>query len=179
MKDYIIIQAKREIGIQIIFALKAFQNISVKGEGEMLTTFSSIHSFLTHCANISKLLWSVPSRIKKGSIKDALGANLADELKITTLPLLKDKTFRDDLDYYDERMVNWIKRFYPKNATSARKVVNDLSMGTKTSKDTLYLRHYNPKTGIYTFDEHELNLHDLNREILELQKIIGGPILLS
>ena len=58
VETYIALQAQREIGVQILFALAAFENISKKGEDDAIITFSSIHSFLTHCANISKLLYS-------------------------------------------------------------------------------------------------------------------------
>ena len=58
MNDYITIQAEREVVIQILFALAAFKNITKKGECNAIETFSSIHSYLTHCANISRLLWS-------------------------------------------------------------------------------------------------------------------------
>jgi len=165
-KAYIAIQAQREIEVQILFALATFKNITKKGEGNVITTFSSIHSFLTHCANISRLLWS-PKKNRNPNIKDEIGNDLAVLLKIPELPLLQNRKFRDDLDHYDERLVNWIKNAYPnKQATT------DLVIGEKRLTGMLYLRHYNPGIGIYTFNNNELNLKELHREIILLQEFI-------
>lgn len=177
MRDYIQMQAKREVGIQILFALQAFSNITEKGEGNALMTFSSIHSFLTHAANISKLLWAGNPPGGKKNVKTIIGSDLADVLGIQPLPLLRDKGFRDDLDHYDERLVAWIESVYPKDPAAPRIAVTDLAIGAKVDgPNTLYMRHYNPATKIYTFWDKELNLGTLKDEMLELQGIIGSPI---
>jgi hypothetical protein len=176
MKDYIQLQAKREVGVQILFALQAFSNITEKGEGNALMTFSSIHSFLTHAANISKLLWSGNPPSGKKNLKTILGSDLADVLGIGPFPLLKDKGFRDDLDHYDERLVAWIESVYPTDPAAPRTVVTDLAIGTKVvGPNTLYMRHYDPATKIYTFGGRELDLGKLKEEVIKLQGVIGGP----
>ena len=76
MDDYIVMQASREIGIQILLAKRAFKNIEIKSEHDHLAALSSMHSFLTHCANISKLLWSSPPRRGHNNIKSVLGVDL-------------------------------------------------------------------------------------------------------
>lgn len=167
-KGYLGFQALREIDLQIRFALTAFENITKKGEGDLITTFSSIHSFLTHCANISRLLWS-PASNHNSSIKKELGDDLSALLNIPTLSLLKNRKFRDDLDHYDERLIEWIKNAYPnKQATT------DLVIGEKLqNKGMLYLRHYEPQSHVYTFNNKELNLKDLHDEITNLSQLIS------
>ncbi|MES2930770.1 MAG: hypothetical protein V4665_03225 [Patescibacteria group bacterium] len=183
LQNYIIMQAQREISMQILFALAAFDNISKKGEGNILLTFSSIHSFLTHCANVSKLLWS--SKDKKGqylvdTIGMQIGKDLADVIEIPMFVLLQNKSFRNDLDHYDQRMVKWINEEYPKhkNSDADRRVVSDLTIGDKNEKggtNALHLRNYDPMTKIYTYAERDLDLGALQIELLELQKFLGGP----
>ena len=179
LQNYVAMQAQREIGVQVLFALAAFENITKKGEGNIILTFSSIHSFLTHCANISKLLWS-PPKATSGTIRSEIGQDLADAIGTPVLPLLKDKSFRDDLDHYDERMLRWIKEEYPKhqNGDADRRPVSDLTIGDKNQKggqNALHLRNYNPDTKIYTYAERDLDLGALRDELLELQIFLGGP----
>lgn len=174
IKNYVQMQAKREVATQILFALKTYENINIKGNGGVLLTFSSIHSFLTHSANISKLLWSGKPWAKNKNIKSILGSDLGDVLGVIDFPLLKDKSFRDDLDHYDERLVEWIEEVYPTDPAAPRRVVNDLSVGTIVGTDTLYLRHYDPTSTVYTFGDRKLNLGALHEELVRLQKVIGG-----
>ncbi|NNM83596.1 hypothetical protein HKL94_00015 [Candidatus Parcubacteria bacterium] len=176
---YITLQAQREIGVQILFALAAFDNLTKKGEGNVITTFLSIHSFLTHCANISKLLYS-PKRRRNKIVKDAVDKTLAELIETPDSPHLKDRSFRDDLDHYDERLIGWIEEEYPKhkNKNPSRRPVSDLTIGDKDQKggrDALHLRNYNPDSKTYTFGDRDLNLEELHQEILILQKFIGSP----
>lgn len=173
INTYIVIQAQREIGVQINFALAAFNNITKKGEGNAITTHSSIHSFLTHCANISKLLWSEVIKIE-------IGKDIVEVIGAPSLPLLKDRTFRNDLDHYDERLVSWIKDEYPKHRSSdpSRRPVSDLTIGDKAhigGPNALHLRNYDPLSKVYTYGDRELNLEEMRKELIELQKFIGGP----
>lgn len=167
MKEYIVLQAQREICTQIIFALAAYDNITKKAEIDRVTIHSSIHSFLTHCSNISRLLWS---SARRGSIKSEICCDLASVLEIPNLPLLADRDLRNDLDHYDERLVSWIKEAYP-----VRMSVSDLTVGDITVKGrpgTKHLRHYDPSTTVYTFENHKTVLKDLRQELLGLQKFL-------
>ena len=49
----------REIWTQCRFAEISYSNIIDKSRRDVDTTFSSIHSFLSHCGIVSKLLWSL------------------------------------------------------------------------------------------------------------------------
>lgn len=173
---YISLQAQREICTQILFALSAHSNITIKGEGNAITTFSSIHSFLTHSANISKLLWPNPGA--PISVRTEIRQDLGDALGAPDLPLLKDTSFRNDLDHYDERMVTWIKDEYPKhkNGDPSRRTVSDLTIGDKNQKggeNALHLRNYNPGTHVYTYGDKDLDLDEMHRELLTLQAFLG------
>lgn len=174
MSAYILMQAKREVGVQICFALAAFENITKKGEGDIIIAFSSIHSFLTHCANVGKLLWST-------EIRTETGQDLATHLGTTGLSLLKDRSFRNDLDHYDERLVCWIKAEYPKheNGDADRRPISDLTIGDKDLKggrNALHLRHYDPHTKNYTYGDRNLDLEALRNELIAIRQLRGiGP----
>lgn len=168
-KAYITLQAQREIGTQILFALAAFKNITKKGKRNDIRTHSSIHSFLTHSANISKLLWSPPAKRGETNVQMEIGDDLAIVLGVPKLPLLKNRDLRNDLDHYDVRLVSWINDVFPK-----RKPISDLTVGKKINGAIIF-RHYDPVTTTYTFKNHEVSLTDLRNELVALQSFIGGP----
>ncbi len=174
MKEYIVLQAQREICTQIIFALAAYGNITKKAETDRVTIHSSIHSFLTHCSNISRLLWSPTDH---ESIKHEIGDDLASVLGVPHLPLLANRDLRNDLDHYEERLVRWIKKAYPDRMSISNLTVGDITL--KGSPGTKHLRHYDPSTTAYTFEDHEIVLANLKQELLTLQKFLGCFVLLD
>lgn len=171
--------SEMEIRKQCMFAMAAFANITKKGEGETPITFSSIHSFLTHCANISKILWSPKPNPKHpgATLKEAIGENVADRLHIGGSSPIKVKKYRDTLDHYDERIVKWVKEALIRKEKHREVPIVDMTIGKKTIADALYLRHYDPETGIFTLMSEELNLKTLHDEVFEIEKKTGGPLM--
>lgn len=55
-RDYWVEMSIREIWTQAHFAELAYANIDIKATKDTDIVFSSIHSFLSHCAMVSKLL---------------------------------------------------------------------------------------------------------------------------
>ncbi|GEM_PF-5514202 len=164
-----------EIRCQCLFAMETFKNITKKGEGEKIMTFSSIHSFLTHCANISKILWSRPNPKYPGvTFKEVIGENVSDRLRIGGSSPIKDMEHRDGLDHYDERIVRWVKDALSRNGKKEIPIV-DLTIGEKHFSDALYLRHYDPEAGLFTFIGKELNLKVLYDEVVRINGIVRGP----
>jgi hypothetical protein len=164
--------AENEVRLQMMFAFIALKNIEKKSKRNKCTVFSSLHSFLTHCANISKLLWSGKDR--RGNyvgVHKMLDQDLADLLGLSAenFSLLKNKSFRNDLDHYDERLVEWIKQ-----ASQSSLPVCDCVIGTKNGEPTFYIRHYDPNTEIFTFMNRELDINAMKSELLELNKVING-----
>ncbi|HEX7724132.1 MAG TPA: hypothetical protein VF438_00100 [Candidatus Paceibacterota bacterium] len=182
MQDYLVIQAKREVGIQALYALRASQNIYVKSEKDKPFVMSSVHSLLTHCANISKLLWSPLPRKGNKNIKSILGVDLAEALGIkeTDFPLIRSRIFRDSLDHFDERLVEWIEKAFPTTPGKPQISVTDLVVGRAVSgPNMMNVRHYDPDTHVFTFMDDQLNLEDLKNELLKIQEIVGGPIIIE
>ena len=72
-KDFWIEMSIREIWTQAHFAELAYQNIDPKAAGGTDAVFSSIHSFLSHCAIVSKMLSAKDQETPPKSIGDILG----------------------------------------------------------------------------------------------------------
>ena len=122
--------------------------------------FRSIHSFLTHTSNISRLLWpAVPTR-GKGESDDAYEVRLSSKLAITRaralratfcLPdehVLKSRRLRDLLEHFDEKLDEW------RTTSVHRNIVNDF-IGPKNGivgiAETDMMRWFDPSTKSFTF----------------------------
>jgi hypothetical protein len=83
--------------------------------------FRSIHSFLTHASNVSRILWPALPRRKKRESDEAYivrirrfdrisrSIDLRAQLDLADEHLLKDRTLRDHLEHFDERLDQWRK----------------------------------------------------------------------
>jgi hypothetical protein len=67
--------------------------------------FRNIHSFLTHAANLSKLFWIFSREPKSEAVERAEA--LRKLLGISEDHLLKNRSFRNNLDHFDERLDSW------------------------------------------------------------------------
>lgn len=145
-----------EIRAQATFAEMAYRNIDRKAHivNEWIV-FSSIHSFLSHCAMISKML-------------RAKGATKTIE-KILGLPLksiIHDREFRNHLEHYDERLKKWIRK-----AGVGASVINHC-IGDKTmisGDNIVFVSFYNPMNKIFTFIDEEFNLELMFAEVQKIK----------
>lgn len=155
----------REVLSQAQYAEVAYGNVRVKGTSNTIVTFSSIHSFLTHAGMLSKLLWS--KKLKDPSTGKILAKtlNLPDDLKI------KDRRFRNILEHYDEYLKEWVDN------KGGRVTIMDNCIGPKNAvhiPNSLWVRHYEPGTNIFTLLDTDLNLEELHKEVvLIIDKAIG------
>jgi len=140
--------------------------------------FRSIHSFLTHASNISKLLWTSLPHKKKGETQEQYKnrcnqikkGNRSRELRETlNLPddehALKSRKLRDHLEHFDERLDEWEK------SSSNRNYVQDL-IGPRGSisgiQDTDMMRWFDPTTNDFLFRGESYNLQVLATAIKSL-----------
>src|SRR5258708_20725593 len=89
----------REISKEGHFADIAYNNIQAKGAVSTDIVFSSIHSFLSHCAMISKLL---------EASEPGGGATIGAVLRVPSSSPIHKRKFRNSLEHYDERLKDWI-----------------------------------------------------------------------
>lgn len=159
-QDYWVEMSIGEILTQAKFAKIAYMNIDPKAEEGVDSVFSSIHSFLSHCASMSKLL-----KAKNGETESS--QSIGAVLKIDDISMIHDREFRNNLEHYDERIRRWIRKF----ALGAN--VGTYNIGPKKSfqvSNMIFVSHFDPTTGLFTFIDKDLLLSDLFKES---QRIMG------
>lgn len=125
----------REVSTQCTFAIKAYDNINAKA-GNTDVVFSSIHSFLSHCRNIWRLLENtkLSQDVQPKTIRELLSVSKSSPLGNTGL--------RNMLEHYDKELYKWIKGMA---GTSLIRDFNVFPNDTITAPDgSVWLRHYDP-----------------------------------
>jgi hypothetical protein len=136
--------------------------------------FRTIHSFMTHASNVSKLFWPAPPRRKSGETDAAYRSRClsipkiarATELRnLLGLPedghVLKSRTLRDHLEHFDERLDQWqatsIRRNYFQDAIGSREMLVGF-------EDTDFMRWFDPVKKCMLF----------RGESFDVQEIVNG-----
>jgi hypothetical protein len=146
-KDFWIEMSIREIWTQCHFAERAFANLDAKAVSNTDVVFSSIHSFLSHSAMVSKLL---RARDEVATIGDVLGISSSSDIH--------NRTFRNHLEHYDERLKNWIQE------KGTNKAIGTYNIGPKPAlqvPNIVFVGHYDPATTTFTFVDEDLDLKNL------------------
>ena len=146
-KDLWVEMSIREIYTQAHFAGIAYSHLNLKAVTGTDLVFSSIHSFLSHCAMISKMLKATDNENPPHSIGSVLG--------ISQDSLIHSRVFRNHLEHYDERLQNWIQRF------GASPNIGTYNIGSKSAlsiPNFVFVSHYDPNTQIFTFVNDDFNL---------------------
>lgn len=132
--------------------------------------FRTIHSLLTHLSNTSRLIWP-PSFFKKDcycgkpkanglTCKHCLARARAEivqrELGVVDVEhVLKDRTLRDHLEHFDERLDAW-------QLNSVRRNLVQDFIGPKGAfkglEETDMMRQFDPGTGVFTFRGEDFSL---------------------
>jgi len=173
----------REIWTQCHFAEIAYSNIDPKAQRATDLVFSSIHSFLSHCAMVSKMLKarkendsilkSFVLRLGMVSILLKFGKNnnsisIGQILSISSGSLVHKRKFRNSLEHYDRELKKWIKK-YPTTIN-----IGTYNIGSKRSirgGNMVFVSHYDPVTDNFTFVDEDFNLMELVNEISRIKKI--------
>lgn len=145
-----------EITTQCRFATISYENVIRKSEKSTDYVFSSIHSFLSHSANISKMLKS----------RGTSGIVIGDILGVDSNSVIHTRKFRNHLEHYDERLKKWIDQF----GINANIGINNIG-----PKDVIaipsfvFISHYDPSMNIFTFIDDDFDLSLLHDEIIRIQ----------
>jgi hypothetical protein len=128
--------------------------------------FYSVHSFLNHIGNVSKLFWPHPQDIKKMEKDYRRDIELKRILEIPENSPLKDKTFRNHFEHYDSRLDDWVRT--SKRHNIARNCVGpkDRMFGGIESDDIFEL--FDPTNFILYFRGEVYDLLSTENEILIL-----------
>jgi hypothetical protein len=156
-----------EISTQCLFAGLAFKNIYPKALLGNDAAFTSIHSFLSHCAMVSKMLLAND----QASVHER--KTIGDILEISNASPIHDRTLRNHLEHYGERLKNWIKQY------GLAVVIGTYNIGPKSAFDVpnmLFVRHYDPFNYTFTFVNDDFNLKQLFEEVERIKKIADNWI---
>jgi hypothetical protein len=92
----------QEIGNHCEWAAMAYRNLqSFLAQGDVMGVFSAVYGFLSHTANISKLL-KPPNRKYQRR-----GTDLMKALGVGPTSLVFNRDLRNVLEHYDERLEEW------------------------------------------------------------------------
>ncbi len=139
-KDLWVEMSILEISTQARFAEIAYSFIDPKAANSLDVVFSSIHSFLSHCAMVSKMLKAKDDENPAKCIGDVLG--------ITHASIIHKRKFRNRLEHYDERLKKWIRRF------AAGANMGAYNIGHKSAiqmPNMIFVSHYDPGGKIFYF----------------------------
>jgi len=149
-KDLWIEMSIGEISTQARFADIAYKNIDPKATHGTDVVFSSIHSFLSHCAMISKMLKATNR-----------GTSIGAVLGIASTSSIHKRTFRNNLEHYDKELKRWIAR-YGVNASVGTYVI--APKAKLKIPNMIYVSHYDPTNSTFTFVNEEFDLRLLYQE---------------
>jgi len=151
--------AIREISTQCTFAEIAYSNIGQKSTNGEDGLFSSIHSFLSHCAMISKFL-------RSKHIKGSDDEYIAKILGITSSYKINNRAFRDTLEHYDEYLAEWVSRHGENVNIMDYCIAHE---GAVIGSNMVKVRVYNPSTKIYTLIDEKTDLNKLYEEAIDIR----------
>ena len=153
----------REIWTQAHFAELAYQNIDPKASGGTDAVFSSIHSFLAHCANVSKMLAAHDEENPPTLIGDILG--------VKSSSIIHNRIFRNHLEHYDERLKKWIGQF-PEGSN-----IGTYNIGPKAmikGANLILVSHYDPSDNTFTFVNEDFDLSALYAEVHRIKELANS-----
>ena len=147
-------------------------------DGNNWVVFFHAYSFLVHAAIVSKIFWpgtsvSKPEKQKVGpanvklleSIRKERGSKLRAELKIKEGLKIEDKSLRNDLEHYDERMEAWY-------VASPRKNSIDMSLIQRTSvagfDEWDYRRNFDPSTMSFFIEGNDYDFYSMGLELADI-----------
>jgi len=159
-KDFWIEMSIREIWTQAHFAELSYKNIDPKAIKGTDLVFSSIHSFLSHCANVSKMLVAEDG----GNLPTTIG----DVLEIPKNSDIHNRKFRNHLEHYDERLKNWIRE----KGINAN--IGTYNIGPKSMiqiPNMVFVSHYDPTNDTFTFVNEDFDLGKLFSEVVRIKDL--------
>lgn len=147
--------------------------------------FRSIHSFLTHASNVSRMFWPSPPRQKKGEATSAYKARCLTVPRVArgaairaaaNLPedhLLRNRQLRDHLEHFDERIDIW------RSTSVSHNYLQDYigpQSGIEGFEPTDMMRWFDPTTKQMRFRGEEFDLQGLADGITEVHQKCDNAI---
>jgi hypothetical protein len=158
-KDLWVEMSIREISTQALFAEISYSHIEPKAAAGTDAVFSSIHSFLSHCVMVSKMLAAEDDGKPPKSIGGILG--------IPDASVIHQRRFRNHLEHYDERLKKWIGKF------GVNRMIGTYNIGPKSmfqDPNMLFVSHYDSSSQVFTFVNEDFDLGNLSEELKRIKE---------
>ena len=159
-KDFWVEMSIREISTQAHFADLAYGNIDPKATKGTDAVFSSIYSFLSHCANVSKMLLADDGENPPKIIGDILGVSRSSDIH--------NRRFRNHLEHYDERLKKWIRE------KGINVNIGTYNIGPRSMiqiPNMVFVSHYDPTNDTFTFINEDFKLVTLYEEVIKIKSL--------
>ncbi len=150
-----------EVLFQIEYALIGWRDAheALKSHNT-LRVFCSLHTFLTHVGNVSKVFW--PSRAD-GDWATQRGERLRSKLGVSGQYAIARRQLRNHLEHYDTRLDKWA-------TDNRRSGYADSNIGPATGFRPNVMRNYDPKSETYAFQGESYDLADFHSEMMSLRE---------
>lgn len=176
-KDFWIEMSVREIWTQAHFAEIAYGNLDPKAIKGTDAVFSSIHSFLSHCANVSRMLKATDRSVRNRFLKifdkifirfrlQPQSVVIGNILGISNNSIIHNRRFRNHLEHYDERLKKWIRD----KGINAN--IGTYNIGPKSVfqiPNMIFVSHYDPTNSTFTFVNEDFDLGVLYNEVKRIK----------
>ena len=159
-----------EIVKQSNFADIAADKLVMQSESDSDEIWGAIQSILVAAANVSKILWSPNKKYK------ARGNYLRELLGIDDDNVLSNRTLRNHLEHYDERIEKW---FDTNSSAAYFDAKIDPFEKTAMSLPQFFHRTYNPITREITFRHESFDLAAILDALAKIREKSGAFALIK
>ena len=123
--------------------------------------WSSIQAILVAAGNVSRILWPARKPYKER------GKQLRDLIGVDDQNLISDRTFRNHLEHYDERVEEWFNE--NDSAVYIDSIIDPIERPSWSLPGTFH-RSYNPVTQVLSFQEESIDLAAVLRELESIRE---------
>ena len=136
--------------------------------------FRSLHSLLTHASNVSRLFWPPTGKGEVAQKREERGRLLRQRVGLPddNHPL-KNRTLRDHLEHFDERIDDWRETSVRKNYV--QDIVGPKGMIVGLEEEDM-MRWYDPSQKRFIFRGEDFNIQDLVAAIDQLQPLLKPAV---
>jgi hypothetical protein len=93
-------------------------------------------------------------------------SNIGMVLKISESSIIHNRKFRDYLEHYYNYLKKWIKENSPNSNIGTYNIGSKSALGIP---NMIFVSHYDPSTGIYTFVNEDFDLNQLYEEVISIK----------
>lgn len=133
-------------------------------------SFMEAEHLLQHSSAISRFLWppGIRDKLKDTRAKER-GKYLREKLGVSSNHVLQDRTLRDHIEHFDERLDDWAETSHHRNMVD-RFIGPRSQIGGDAIGDKDIIRLYDPETNIFIFRGEEYNIQKLVDGIADIQQ---------